>query len=521
MRVADLAKELNVTTETILNKLKAFKMKAKDGNQELSGAAVMVLRGEFRSAAAKAAPAKAEAPAPKETKAAAKEVNAPAKEIKGEETKTAAKETKIAKEKKPAAKTAAQKAPAKKKKEEPKKEKAAVKKTAVKEEPAKAPVPPPAKPAVVIKEVPRQFISSEPFVTLKPLAKKKRRREDGHSFHPSEHAEKTETLVPGQPAVKAEAAETDVSKLQALEVKLPITVKDLAVKLQQKPSVVLKQLMQMGILTNINQSLEEDIVRKLAVDFGFNLTEIKTQEQQLIDVHKHEQDDPKLLKPRAPVVTFMGHVDHGKTSLLDRIRKSKIADSEHGGITQHIGAYSVQLPKGRITFLDTPGHEAFTAMRARGAHITDLVVIVIAADEGIMPQTEEALNHAQAAGVPIVIALNKMDKKTADPERVKKQLSEHNLLPEDWGGKTIVVGVSAVTGEGIDQLLEMILLEAELLELKANPDKMASGIIVEARMSKGRGSVVDLIVQSGTLHEGDIVVVGPYYGRVKAMLDEK
>jgi translation initiation factor IF-2 len=216
----------------------------------------------------------------------------------------------------------------------------------------------------------------------------------------------------------------------------------------------------------------------------------------------------------------MGHVDHGKTSLVDRIRSSKIADDEHGGITQHIGAYSVKLPKGKITFLDTPGHEAFTAMRSRGANITDIVVIVIAADEGIMPQTVEAIDHARAAGVPIMVALNKIDKKTANPDRVKKQLSEIDLMPEDWGGKTVVVGVSAITGQGIDDLLELILLESELLELRVNAEKNASGIVIEAHISKGRGAVASLIVQSGTLREGDMIVVGPYYGKVKALFDD-
>ncbi len=277
----------------------------------------------------------------------------------------------------------------------------------------------------------------------------------------------------------------------------------------------------MGVFANINQNLGEELVGKLANSFGFNVIKSKTQEEELIDVHQQQKDDPASLKPRAPVVTFMGHVDHGKTSLLDRIRSAKVADSEHGGITQHIGAYSVKSSNGgHITFLDTPGHEAFTAMRARGAHITDVVVLVVAADDGVMPQTQEAIAHARAANVPIVVALNKIDKKAADPDRVKKQLAELDLMSEDWGGKVGVVAVSALTGQGIDDLLERILLEAEILELRANPDKKALGIVIEAHMSKGKGAIASLIVQSGTLREGDAIVIGPLHGKVKAMFDD-
>ncbi len=369
----------------------------------------------------------------------------------------------------------------------------------------------------------------QPFVTLKPLAKKRRRRPDGEvePFKPgtSDASAETQTdqfkTTPLSQASRTAEQEAQDLNLPSLEIKVPISIKDLSVRLQQKPSVILGKLMQMGIMATINQGLDEDIVRKLAQEFGFALTKVKTLEQQLEDVNKDEEEDSGLLHARAPVVTFMGHVDHGKTSLLDKIRKSKVADSEHGGITQHIGAYSVQLPKGRITFLDTPGHEAFSSMRARGAHITDIVILVVAADEGIMPQTEEAINHARAADVPIVVALTKIDKKNIDVERVKKQLAEHDLNPEEWGGKTVVVGVSAVTGEGIDQLLEMILLESEMLELRANSNKKGMGIVVEAHLSRGKGAVADLIVQSGTLRDGDILVVGPHYGRIKAMLDDR
>jgi translation initiation factor IF-2 len=231
-------------------------------------------------------------------------------------------------------------------------------------------------------------------------------------------------------------------------------------------------------------------------------------------------DKKELLKPRAPIVTFMGHVDHGKTSLLDAIRKTKVADSEHGGITQHMSAYRVVLNNGEITFIDTPGHEAFTAMRARGAGVTDIVVLVVAADDGVMPQTVEAIDHSRAAGVSIIAALNKVDKAQANLDRVKKQLADMNLSPEDWGGKTITVPVSAKTGQGIDDLLEMILLEAQMLELKANPGKPAKGIVLEAELSRHRGTVCTLLVREGTLNANDTIIIGKQYGKVKAMFDD-
>ncbi|MBM3243669.1 MAG: translation initiation factor IF-2, partial [Candidatus Omnitrophica bacterium] len=225
--------------------------------------------------------------------------------------------------------------------------------------------------------------------------------------------------------------------------------------------------------------------------------------------------------PRSAIVTFMGHVDHGKTSLLDAIRKTKVVELEHGGITQHIGAYRVVLPNGEITFLDTPGHEAFTAMRSRGAKITDIVVLVVAADDGMMPQTQEAIDHAKAAGVSIIVAINKIDKAGADIDRVKKQLAKLDLNPEDWGGKTIVVPVSAKTKEGIDDLLEMIILESQMLELKANPNRLAKGVVIEAKMSKGRGPVATLLVQNGTLHLNENIVVGNFYGKIRAMFNDQ
>ncbi len=309
-------------------------------------------------------------------------------------------------------------------------------------------------------------------------------------------------------------------ELKELELDFPITVKDLAIKLQEKPSNIIKILMGMRVMIGINQTLEEAVVTKVCEKYGFRIKKALGKEELALLIHQ-KKDEPKELQPRSPIVTFMGHVDHGKTSLLDAIRKTKVAESEHGGITQHIGAYRVNLAHGEITFLDTPGHEAFTAMRARGASITDIVVLVVAADDGIMPQTLEAIDHARAAGVPIIVAINKIDKPQANLDRVKKQLGDVDLKAEDWGGKTITAPVSAKTGEGIDNLLEMILLEAQMLELKANSRRLASGVVIEAKMAKGRGPVVTLLVKNGTLHLNENIIVAKFYGKIKAMFNDR
>lgn len=308
--------------------------------------------------------------------------------------------------------------------------------------------------------------------------------------------------------------------LKELELELPITVKDLSVKLQEKPSALIKTLMGLRVMAGINQTLDAAVIVQICEKYGYKIKEAPGKEELALGVHS-QLDVPQNLQMRSPVVTLMGHVDHGKTSLLDAIRKTKVAESEHGGITQHIGAYRVVLPKGEITFLDTPGHEAFTAMRARGASITDIVVLVVAADDGVMPQTQEAIDHSRAAGVSIIVALNKTDRAQANIDRVKKQLSELNLTAEDWGGKTITVPVSAKTGQGIDNLLEMILLEAQILELKANPNRLARGVVIEAKLTKGRGPVATLLVQNGTLHLNENIIVGNYYAKIRAMFNDR
>ncbi len=303
-----------------------------------------------------------------------------------------------------------------------------------------------------------------------------------------------------------------------LEVRFPITVKDLADKMGVKAADVIKYLIQQGVFASIVQLLTEDVAIMAAQAFHCEVAPQPTLEQQLL---KSSEPDPAKLVPRAPVVTFMGHVDHGKPSLLDAIRQAKVAEKEAGGITQHIGAYEVLLEKGHVTFLDTPGHEAFSALRARGANMTDIVVLVVAADDGVMPQTIEAIDHAKAADVPIVVAINKIDKPEANPQKLKQQLTQYGLLGEEWGGKTIMVPVSAKTRQGIDQLLEMLLLEAELLELKADPTSPPQGTVIEAKQTKDRGPVATLLVQQGTLRIGETLVVGRLMGRVRAMMDDR
>ncbi len=451
MRVHELAKELKISSNELIDKLKKIKVKVKGHMSALDVSVVEKIKKESKASKPKKEKAK------KEVKLKAKKTKAPAAK------KKQAAKPKTRKKAAPKAKTEAASLPV----EEAMEEVAEVKEDV---------------------EVKSQ-VSAEENLDEEIIAEE-------------------------------EVPEVD-DGLEPLELDIPISVKDLSIKLQLKPSLLMKELIGMGVFANINQSLDEEIAKNILVKYGFRLKKSLTQEERILEFHRQESVDEGSMHHRPPVVTFMGHVDHGKTSLLDLIRKTKIAEKEHGGITQHIGAYKVKLGKGQITFLDTPGHEAFTAMRARGANITDVVVLVVAADEGIMPQTVEAINHSRAAEVPIVVAINKIDRPNADIDKVKKQLADLDLNPEDWGGKTITAGVSAKTGEGIDNLLELILLEAEMLELKANHEKNASGIVVEAKISKGKGSLITAIVHDGSLHVGDIVIVGNFYGKVRALLDDR
>ncbi len=306
-------------------------------------------------------------------------------------------------------------------------------------------------------------------------------------------------------------------KRELLRLPESVTVAELAEKMRRKSGELIKALLEMGVMATLNEILDPTAAKLVADKFNFHVELTSLEGAEMVE----EEVDPTLRRLRPPMVTVMGHVDHGKTSLLDVIRRTKVAEKEFGGITQHIGAYQVQTSHGKVTFLDTPGHEAFTAMRARGAQVTDIVILVVAADDGVMPQTVEAINHAKAANVPIIVATNKIDKPGADPDRVKRELANLGLVPEEWGGQTIFVETSAKRGTGIDQLLEMTALQAEIMELRANPARAARGAIVEAKLERGRGPVATVLIQQGTLREGDAVVVGQHYGRVRAMFDDR
>jgi len=338
-------------------------------------------------------------------------------------------------------------------------------------------------------------------------------------FHRGGKRPQKRRALPGKELKKTEITVPRASK-RVIRISEVVTVADLARAMGVKAGEVLKKLLDMGMMATINQPLDHDTATLVASEFEYQVENVAIDFEQMLESSEGAGAE-EVTVPRAPVVTLMGHVDHGKTSLLDTIRETDVAGGEAGGITQHIGAYTVSVHDRQVTFLDTPGHEAFTAMRARGAKVTDLVILVVAADDGIMPQTVEAINHARAAEVPIVVAVNKIDKPDADPERVKQELGNYGLAPEEWGGDTIVAPVSAKTKEGIPHLLDMLLLQADVLELKANPGRLAKGTIIEARLDRGRGPVATVLVQEGTLRPGDVFVCGTQNGRVRAMVNDK
>ncbi|WP_396276410.1 translation initiation factor IF-2 [Haloimpatiens lingqiaonensis] len=371
-------------------------------------------------------------------------------------------------------------------------------------------------------------IESEDADLIKELYEEKNDSEDEEVVNPKDGKKNIKNSKDGKKADKPQmvknqtnAAKKNVDEEEIIiEMEDTITVKEFSDKLKKPYAEVIKELMLVGVMASVNQEIDINTAEKVAEKFNALIAQKEegNNEEELDDI---EQEDNDGLEKRPPIVTVMGHVDHGKTSLLDAIRKSKVTSTEAGGITQHIGAYTVQLNDEKITFLDTPGHEAFTSMRARGAQITDIVILVVAADDGIMPQTKEAISHCKAANVPIIVAINKMDKVSANPDRVKQELTEYELIPEDWGGNTICVPVSAHTKEGIDELLEMVVLTSEMLELKADPKRSGKGTVVEAKLDKGRGPVATLLVQNGTLRTGDSIIVGSTYGRIRAMFDDK
>ena len=405
------------------------------------------------------------------------------------------------------------------------------------EEPAPAPAPKAKEPTLTAserrmqenksaEEVKKPSAPDAPAATPAPAAT---------SAAPIASAPSAPAAAPAKPVDAAPHGPEDAAlaaqqlKDKIVVIRPPIIVKDLAAKLGLKPFQIIHHLMEMNIFTSSSQALEEEVARKLTTKLGFTF-EIEKREKGAGQIHapvkiveppKPEPTQASDLQPRPPVITFMGHVDHGKTSLLDSIRKARVAAGEAGGITQHIGAYTVKRGNQTITFLDTPGHEAFTAMRARGAKTTDIVVLVVAADDGIMPTTLEAIQHARAAKVQLMVAINKIDLPTANLNRVKGQLQEHGLVPEEYGGDTIICEVSATKGTGIERLLEMMLLQAEILELKANPKGLSRGVVIEAQFEQGRGPTTTVLVQQGTLHVGDAILAGPYYGRVKALINDQ
>jgi translation initiation factor IF-2 len=360
------------------------------------------------------------------------------------------------------------------------------------------------------------------------FGKKKQRKQksviEGEALYNTTHSRKKRGKKEAKGSKKGKFQKTQITTPKAIKRRVKIDeaieLAELAKRMGIKANEMIAKLMTLGVMATVNQTIDFDTAVLVATEFEFEVEKASFEEETLLHIEESREDEGQMIE-RAPVVTIMGHVDHGKTSLLDVIRKSKIASGEAGGITQHIGAYNVQTPKGgRVTFLDTPGHAAFTAMRSRGAQVTDIVILVVAADDGVMPQTIEAINHSKAAGVPVVVAINKMDKPGADPDRIMRELSEYDLLSEEWGGNVIFVKVSAKTGKGIDELLEMILLQSEVLELKANPDRKATGYVVESRLDVGRGAIATVLVKQGTLRDGDPIVCGLHSGRIRVMIDD-
>ena len=553
VKVKDLANELGVKSDEVLEQLRKLYVDVEDENSKVDDKIVGLVRIKLGISAKSKKPAKIKATSPNLAEAS-KEKKEKGKRKKEKEEKE--------KPEKPEKKKAAPKKKAGEKTEEPEKEKGEKKETESPEE---------KKPEDIELAVPDKTEKpfkkgkgpvSKPFIEVvkkaevpKPEEEKpKKKKQDLEVVNKEDmprpfrkKARKTFKRIPvieviekgGRPGKKSRpggkvvrptssmfktgAPSTAERKgTQKIAVQIPVNIRALAPRINCKPNDIIQYLMGRGALVNINQDLEEDVVRDVMANFGYELEipdTIESIEKDLVGDH-HTEEQTRL-EVRAPVVTFMGHVDHGKTSLLDYIRKTMVTKGEKGGITQHIGAYKVESAHGSVTFLDTPGHAAFTAMRARGAHATDVVVLVVAADDGVMPQTKEAIDHARAAKVPIVVAINKCDLPGANPENVRRELQQENLAAEDWGGDTIMVEVSAETGEGVDKLVEMLMLESEMLELKANPKLKARGVVIEGKKTPGQGVVATLLVQNGTLYPGDIVVVGSFYGKVKAMFDNK
>jgi len=521
VKVRDLAKELGVSNEEVLEQLRRLYVDVEDQNSKVDDKIVGLIRiklggsGTARPSSKEAKKPKAKAAAP----AAKKKTKEKVKEKKKKEEVKAAK-PEIEKAEKGGKAEPKVKTLKKVKKEKKEAKEAPVKKVEkeIKDRPVIEIVEKAAKAKPAAKKEKIQPHKETAKKTVKPGTKFKR------------FGRGTKARPGPREAVIPEAKPASVRKTPLkIQVRIPVNIRALAPRINIKPNLIIQYLMNKGAFVNINQDLEEDVVRDIMAHFGYELElpqTVEAMEKELIEeahgaeVSREEHEARMPSESRAPVVTFMGHVDHGKTSLLDYIRKTMVTKGEKGGITQHIGAYKVETPNGSVTFLDTPGHAAFTAMRARGANATDVVVLVVAADDGVMPQTKEAIDHARAADVPIVVAINKCDLPGANPDRVKTGLQKEDLMAEDLGGKTVMVEVSAKTGEGVDRLVEMLMLESEMLELKANPNLRARGVVIEGKKTPGEGIVATLLVQNGTLRPGDVVLCGSYYGKVKAMIND-
>ena len=547
-KLSELAKDLNVESKEIISLLSKYSEDTKKTGSTLNEEELNIVfehftkktelktldayfaQGDKREEKKKereAAKKQKEAPAPKaEEKPAVKKEEKPAQkkaEPKVEEKKAPEKKA----ESKPAAKAPEKKAePKPQRKEEPKQKKPKEKFENV--------IRTRSTETLEVKKDVRKVNTRTDFVELDKYNEKYERIAPSSSYN-SDHMQRKQKLTQksqqrGKPASSKRETEADkLRRIQAqqqkkhqLKITIPdeIVVSELAMRLKVTAAEVIKRLMLLGVMATNNQTIDFDTAAMVAMELNAKVEKevVVTIEERLID---DSTDSEESLKLRPPVVVVMGHVDHGKTSLLDAIRNTSVTTTEAGGITQHIGAYKVKAGGREITFLDTPGHEAFTAMRARGAQITDIAILVVAADDGIMPQTVEAINHAKAAGVSIIVAINKMDKPEANPERVKQELTEHELVPEEWGGDVICVPVSAKAHTGIEELLEMVILTADVKELKANPDRLAKGIVIEAKLDKGRGPVATVLVQNGTLKSGDIIIAGTAVGRVRAMTDDR
>ena len=479
IRINKLALELNIQNDQILDALKDKGHVVKNYMSSIEDAIADEIRELF---APKPSPKKV---SPKATKKVATEKKS---KLTTKKKTTAKKDTK--------AKTKASKT---------------TKKSSSKDQASKAPVKTAKK--LGLKIVKHEEKPTE--VEKKPIPTKEKPEESPKKITPKEPKKKPLTELP---KIEEQPTEVVEESFEIVQLSENMMIRDLAEKLRCSPNDVIKELMDLGVMTTINQSLSFDVASKVADQRGFEVKLIK--DKSAIDFEEEEKENPKDIIPRPPIVTIMGHVDHGKTSLLDAVRKTSLTDAEAGGITQHIGAYRAKIKDQFITFLDTPGHEAFTAMRARGAQVTDIVILVVAADDGIKPQTKEAIDHAHAGNVPILVAINKIDKPGAKPEEVKKQLADFGLLPEDWGGQTMFTEVSALQNTGIDHLLELVLLQAEVMELKANPTLRPQGVVIESKLDKGRGPIATVIVQKGTLMVGQPFIVGPYFGKVRALIND-